>query len=179
MDSLSIQNHSGDTSVFRAATLLDDSNTVLASDGSSISSWTVDKGHTKTVPFEGDSEHLAKIQSVSISPDGQLVATAAGNQTIVIWEAESGKILCGPIEGHADYIRGLGFSPDSKMVVSGSDDQKVSIWSVETGQSIHGPMEGHEAGVGEVCFRCILPYLFWDLRIVSNAPDQSRWKAGC
>jgi WD40 repeat protein len=108
------------------------------------------------VPFEGDSEHLAKIQSVSISPDGQLVATVAGNRTIVIWKAESGKISCGPIEGHADYIRGLGFSPDSTMVVSGSDDQKVSIWSVETGQSIHGPMEGHEAGVGEVCFRCIL-----------------------
>lgn len=156
MDSLSIRSHSGDTGVFRAATLLDDSNTVLASDGSSISRWTVDKGHTKSVPFEGDPEHLSKIQSVSVSPDGQLVATAAGNRTIVIWEAESGKISCGPIEAHAGYIRGLGFSPDSTMVVSGSDDQKVSIWSVETGQSMHGPMESHEAGVGAVCFRCIL-----------------------
>jgi WD40 repeat protein len=156
VDSLSTQNHSGDTGVFRAATLLDDGNTVLASDGSSISRWTVDKGHVKNVPFEGDSDHLAKIQSVSISPDGQLVAIATGNRTIVIWNAESGKISCGPFEGHADYIRGLGFSPDSTMVVSGSDDQKVSIWSVETGQRIHGPMEGHEAGVGEVCFRCIL-----------------------
>jgi len=156
MDSLPIQNHSGDTGVFRAANLLDDDNTVLASDGSSISRWTADKGHIKNVPFEGDAEHLAKIQSVSISPDGQLVATVAGNRTILIWEAESGRISCGPIEGHADYIRGLGFSPDSTMVVSGSDDQKVSIWSVETGQNIHGPMEGHEAGVGEVCFRCIL-----------------------
>jgi WD40 repeat protein len=156
MDSLPIQSHSGDTGVFRAANLLDDGNTVLASDGSNISRWTVDKGHIKNVPFEGDLEHLAKIQSVSISPDGQLVATVAGNRAIIIWKAESGGISCGPIVGHADYIRGLGFSPDSTMVVSGSDDQKVSIWSAETGQSIHGPMEGHEAGVGEVCFRCIL-----------------------
>src|SRR5580698_2077837 len=156
MDSLPIQNHSGDTGVFRAATLLDDGNTVLASDGSNISRWTVDKGNIENVPLEGDLDHLAKIQSVSISPDGQLVATAAGNRTIVIWNAESGKISCGPFEGHADYLRGLGFSPDSTMVVSGSDDQKVSIWSVETGKCIHGPMEGHEAGVGEVCFRCIL-----------------------
>jgi len=156
MDSLPNQNHSGDTGVFRAVTLLDAGNTVLASDGSSISRWTVDKGHIKNVPFEDDSGHLAKIQSVSISLDGQLVATAAGNRTIIIWKAESGKILCGPFEGHADYIRGLGFSPDGTMVVSGSDDQKVSIWSVETGQSIHGQMEGHEAGVGEVCFRCVL-----------------------
>jgi WD40 repeat protein len=156
MDSFSIQNHSGDTGVFRAATLLDDGNTVLASDGSSVSRWTVDKGYIENVPFEGDSEHLAKIQSVSISPDGQLVATAAGNRAIVIWKAESGETLCGPIEGHADYIRGLSFSPDSTMVASGSDDQKVSIWSVETGQSIQGSLEGHDAGVGVVCFRCIL-----------------------
>ena len=155
MESL-IQNHSGDIGIFRAATLLDDGNTVLASDGSSISRYTVDEGHIDNVPFECDTEHLAKMQSVSISPNGQLVATVAGNRMIVIWKAESGEISCGPIEGHTDDIRGLGFSPDSTMVVSGSDDQKVSIWSAETGQRIHGPMEGHEAVVGEVCFRCIL-----------------------
>ena len=152
MESL-IQNHLGDISVFRAATLLDDSNTVLASDGSSISRYTVDEGHINNVPFEGDKEHLANIQSVSISPNGQLIATASRNRTIVIWKAESGEISRGPIEGHADDIRRLGFSPDSTMVVSGSDDQKVSIWSAETGQRIHEPMEGHSGVVGEVCFR--------------------------
>ena len=155
MDSLPIQNHSGNTGVFRAATLLDDGNTVLASDGSSISKWTVDKGCIENVPFENDSGHLDKVQSVTISPDCQLVATATGNRTIVVWNAESGKISCGPIKGHTGDIRGLGFSPDNMMVVSGSGDQKVSIWSVETGQRIHEPMEGHEAVVGEVCFRYI------------------------
>jgi len=145
--------------MFRAATPLDDGNTILASDGLSISKWSINEGPLENVTFKGDSEHLAKIQSVSISPDDQLVATAAGNGTIIIWQAGSGEISCGPIEGHTDNIRGLGFSPDSTMVVSGSDDKKVSIWSVETGQSIHGPMEGHEARVECVCFRYML-YLF-------------------
>jgi len=158
MDSLPIQNPLGGTGVFRVATPLDDGNTVFTSDGSSVSRWSVDGGHIETVPFEGDSEHLAEIKSVSISPDGRLVATAAGNRTIIIWEAGSAKISCGPIEEHAGDIRSLGFSPDSTMIVSGCDDQKVWIWSVETGQSIHGPMEGHEAGVSEVCFRYILTY---------------------
>jgi WD40 repeat protein len=158
MDSLPIQKNSGGTGVFRAATPLDDGNTILASDGSSISRWGVSGGHVENVAFEGDSDHLAKIQSVSISPDGQLVATAAGNRTIIIWQAVSGKILCGPLEGHADDIHGLSFSADSKMVVSGSDDQKVWIWSVDTGQSKGGPMEGHAAGVRAVCFRCILTF---------------------
>ena len=156
MNSLSIHNHSGDTGVFSAATLLDDGNIVLASDGSSVSRCTVDEGHINIVPFEGKPEHLDRIQSVTISPDGQLVATATGNQTIVIWKAESGTILCGPIEAHTEDIRGLGFSPDGTMVVSGSDDQKVGIWSAETGKRIHGPMEGHVAYVRVVCFRCIL-----------------------
>ena len=156
MDSLPIQNHSGDTGVFRAATLLDDGNTVLASDGSSISKWTIDKGHIESVPFEDDSGNLNKILSVTISPDGQLVATATEDQTIIIWEAESGKILCGPIEGHTDDIRSLGFSLDSTMVVSGSDDQKVGIWSVKNEKKVRGPMEGHGGVVRAVCFRCIL-----------------------
>ena len=155
MDSLPIQNYSRDTGVFRAAILLDDGNTVLASDGSSISKWTVDKGCIENVPFESDSGHLDKVQSVTISPDGKLVATATGNRTIVIWNAESGKISCGPIEGLTHDIHGLGFSPDSTMIVSGSDDKIVSIWSVATGEKFQGPMEGHDAGVGEVCFRCI------------------------
>ncbi len=159
MDSLPIQNASVDTGVFRAVTPLNDGYTILASDGTSVSRWSIDKGPLDNVTFKGDSEHRAKIQSVSISPDGQLVATVANHRTIIIWQVGSGEILCGPIEGHVGYIRGLGFSPDNTMVVSGSDDQKVSIWSVETGQSIHGPMEGHEAGVGEVCFRYML-YLF-------------------
>ena len=144
--------------MFRAATPLDDGNTILASDGLSISKWSINEGPLENVTFKGDSEHLAEIQSVSISPDGQLVA-GAGNGTIIIWQAGSGEISCGPIEGHTDNIRGLGFSPDSTMVVSGDGDQKVRIWSVETGQSIHGPMEGHEAAVVCVCFRYVL-YLF-------------------
>jgi len=158
MDSLPIQNPLGGTGVFRVATPLDDGNTVFTSDGSSVSRWSVDGGHIETVPFEGDSEHLAEIKSVSISPDGRLVATAAGNRTIIIWEAGRAKTSFGPFEENVGDIHGLGFSPDSTMVVWGGDDQKVWIWSVETGQSLHGPMEGHEAGVSGVCFRYILTY---------------------
>ena len=156
MDSLPLQNPSVGTHIFRAATPLDDGNTILASDGLSISKWSINKGPLENVTFKGDSEHLAEIQSVSISPDGQLVATVAENGTIIIWQAGSGEISCGPIEGHSDDIYGLGFSPDSTMVVFSCRDQKVRIWSAETGQSIHGPMEGHEDGVVCVCFRCML-----------------------
>ena len=134
---------------------LDDGKTILASDGSSISRWTTDVGRVENVTFEGNSEHLSAIQSASISPNGQLVATAAGNRTVMIWQADSGQALWGPLEGHVDDIYALGFSADSKMVVSGSDDKNVWIWSAETGRSMCGPMEGHTSSVKGVCFRCI------------------------
>lgn len=167
MSSLPIQNNlPGGTGIFRAAVSLNDGNTILASDGSSISRWSVDKGHVDDVFLEGnseveskvESEHLADIQSVTFSPNGQRVATSASNKTVIIWEAGSGKILWGPLEGHTDDIFALNFSTDSKMVVSGSDDRRVWIWSAETGQSICGPMEGHEDAVRGVCFRCIISH---------------------
>jgi WD40 repeat protein len=161
VDSLQIRkNSSGGTAIFRAAVSHDDGNTILTSDGLSISRWNVDKEQVDDVHFEGDSERLVGIQSVSISPDGRLVATATGNQQIIVWEAESRKILGAPLEGHTDDICALNFSADSRMVVSGSDDQKVWIWSVDTKESQResqgGPMEGHTDGVTAVCFRCIL-----------------------
>ena len=76
----------------------------------------------------------------------------------MIWQAEDGKLLCGPLQGHTHEIHALNFSADSKMVVSGSDDRNVWVWSAETGESIRGPMESHTASVKGVCFRCTLTY---------------------
>lgn len=160
MDSLPIQKNSlAGTGKFRAVVLLKDGSTILASDGWSVSRWSPDKEYVEIVSLEENSEveskHLAEIQSVSISPDGRLVATAASDQTVIIWNTENGKMLWGPLKGHTDDIYALNFSANSKMVVSGSDDQGVWIWSAETGQSICGPMEGHTRYVRGVCFRCI------------------------
>jgi WD40 repeat protein len=137
----------------------DDGNTIFACDGSNISRWSVDVGRVENVAFEGNLEHLIGIQSASISPDGRLVATAAGDRTVIIWQADTGRMLWGPLEGHAGDICALSFSADGKMVVSGSDDQNIRVWSAETGQSICGPLEGHTASVRGVCFRCVLRVL--------------------
>ena len=154
IDSLPVRkNSSGGTDTFLTAIPLDDGKTIVASDGSSISRWTVDVGRVEEVTFEGNSEHLEGIRSVSISPDGRLVATAASNRMVMIWQADSGKALWGPFEGHRDDICALSFSADGKMVVSGSRDGNVWIWSAETGQSICGPMEDHTGRVNGVCFR--------------------------
>jgi tricorn protease-like protein len=71
---------------------------------------------------------------------------------IRIWDAETGHITIGPIEGHAGAIRSVSFSPDGKRVVSGSQDKTIRIWDAETGNAIIGPMECHTAVVFSVSF---------------------------
>lgn len=149
----------------------------MTSDGTSGSIWSVNNGRIDNVPFEGNSENLVSIQSVSISPDGLLVATASRNRAVMIWQAENGKLLHGPLEGHTHEIHALNFSADSKMVVSGSDDRNVWVWSAETGGSMRGPMESHTASVKGVCFRCTLTCSeSWR---ESDVMYQSRREAGC
>ena len=158
MDSLPIWgNFMGGTGPFRAAVPLLDGISVLACDDFGIWRWNLDDGQVENVPFEGYSEHLSDIQSASISPHGTLVATAGKDRGVMIWHADSGKVLWGPLEGHSDDIFALCFSADGKMVASGSDDSKVWVWSAETGQRVCGPMEGHTGTVKAVCFRCA-PY---------------------
>ncbi|KAH9003888.1 WD40-repeat-containing domain protein [Lactarius hatsudake] len=153
MDSLPIWGKSfGETGPILSAVSLLDGDSVLACDGFGIWRWNLDDGHVENVPFEGHSEHLSSIRLASISSLGTLVATAGRNQAVMIWAADSGKLVCGPLEGHSDRIFTLSFSADGKMVASGSEDQKVWVWSAETGQRICGPMEGHTASVKSVCF---------------------------
>jgi WD40 repeat protein len=148
----------------------------VTSDGTSGSIWSVNNGRIDNVPFEGNSENLVSIQSVSISPDGLLVATAS-NRAVMIWQVENGKLVHGPLVGHAHDIHALNFSADGKMVVSGSEDRNVWVWSAETGGSIRGPMKSHTASVEGVCFRCTLTCSeSWR---ESDVMYQSRREAGC
>ncbi|KAI9459860.1 hypothetical protein BJY52DRAFT_1364640 [Lactarius psammicola] len=153
MDSLPIWGKVlGGTGPFRTAVSLPDGSSVLACDGFGIWRWNLDDGHVENVVFEGHLEHLSNILCAAISPKGTLVATAGRDRAVMVWRADSGKALCGPLEGHSDDIFALSFSADGKMIASGSDDRKVWVWSAETGQKVCGPMEGHTASVNGVCF---------------------------
>ena len=44
------------------------------------------------------------------------------DETIRVWDAETGKEIIPPLEGHSDNIYSVAFSPDGKKIVSGSYD---------------------------------------------------------
>jgi len=82
-------------------------------------------------------------------------------------DAQTGKEVVDPFEGHTDYVISVQFSPGGKRVVSGSYDKTICIWDVETGEAVAGPFEGHIDWVTSVGFS---PDGKW---IVSGSDDRT------
>ncbi|HKP87342.1 MAG TPA: hypothetical protein VJZ26_14655 [Blastocatellia bacterium] len=119
--------------------------------------------------YEMDTRDYAR--SVSISPDGRLVATGFLYEGIKIWEVDTG-IPVQSLRGHTSSVNSIAFSPDSQLLASGSRDRSIKLWDVSTGQEIR-TLDGHE---GEVCAVVFSPDGQW---IASASYDRTvrLWRA--
>jgi WD40 repeat protein/serine/threonine protein kinase len=78
--------------------------------------------------------HTAPITCLSISRDGQLLATAA-DRTIKIWDFTTGNELRA-LRGLPSTVHGMAFSPNGKRLATTADQGVVSLWDVTTGHEV-------------------------------------------
>lgn len=85
------------------------------------------------------------IYQLAYSPNGKFLASACGDMTVRIWNAENGKQLQ-ELKGHQNHVQSVAFSPDSQTVVSGASPEasqfSLRLWDVKTGKElkkIHTP----------------------------------------
>jgi WD40 repeat protein len=79
--------------------------------------------------------HNNWVFSVAFSRDGQTLASASHDQTVRIWDIETGKCqhIC---KGHKHLVSSVAFHRNGKIVASGSQDQTVRLWDVKTGKCL-------------------------------------------
>ena len=89
--------------------------------------------------------------SVAFSPDGRRIVSGSYDDTLRIWDAESGAALQ-RLTGHeGGPVTSVAFSPDGRRIVSGSWDRTLRIWDAESGAELQRLM-GHEGPVDSVAF---------------------------
>ncbi|MBC7819267.1 MAG: hypothetical protein IAG10_20465, partial [Planctomycetaceae bacterium] len=69
----------------------------------------------------------------AFSPDGQRLVSGGYDQTLKIWDANTGDELL-TLKGHTKVIHSVAFSPDGQRVASTGYDQTIKVWDAETGQ---------------------------------------------
>ncbi|MBD2654959.1 WD40 repeat domain-containing protein [Synechocystis sp. FACHB-383] len=71
-----------------------------------------------------------EINTIAVSPDSQLVATANKEGSIMLFDVNTGKLIT-TLQGHQGWVLSLAFSPDGDTLYSGAEDKIVKIWRVE------------------------------------------------
>ena len=69
--------------------------------------------------------HTSSITSVSFSPDGRHIVSGSWDETIQVWDAQTGGQVGSPLQGHTGWVTSVAFSPDGRHIVSGSRDQTI------------------------------------------------------
>jgi len=68
------------------------------------------------------------VNALQFSPDGKLLAVAAGSD-LQIWDAAGGNLLT-TLTGHSDFILQLAFSPDQHTIASAGQDKQLYLWQI-------------------------------------------------
>ena len=94
--------------------------------------------------------HSSWVNSVAYSPKGTRIVSGSVDETIKIWDANTGECLK-TLEGNSGIVNSVAYSPDGTKIVSGSLDRTVKIWDENTGQCLK-TLEGHPYWVYSVAY---------------------------
>ncbi|MEH2458046.1 WD40 repeat domain-containing protein, partial [Nostoc sp.] len=92
--------------------------------------------------------HKRSVTAVAIAPDGKTAVSASSDNTLKLWDLETGKEIS-TLSGHKDSVRAVALAPDGKTAVSASDDKTLKLWDLATGKEI-STLSGHKDSVRAV-----------------------------
>jgi len=134
--------------------------------------------------------HTFWVSGCAVTPDGRRVVSTSFDQTLRVWDLESGRTLA-TLQGHSAWVRGCAMTPDGRRVVSASDDKTLKVWDLASGQLL-ATLQGHSRS-GNSC--AVTPdgrhaisasddktLKIWDLasgHTLATLQGHSAWVRGC
>lgn len=79
--------------------------------------------------------HSSWITSVAISPSRQTIISGSLDDTIRIWNLQTGEQIQ-ILKGHLKAVNTLAITADGQTLISGGDDRNIRIWNLFTGNQI-------------------------------------------
>ena len=85
--------------------------------------------------------HSDFVESVSVSPDGRCAVSGSRDNTLRVWDLDTGRCLR-TLEDQSSLVTSVSLSPDGRRAVSCNWDGTLLVWDLERAQCLR-TLEGH------------------------------------
>jgi WD40 repeat protein len=72
------------------------------------------------------------VTSIALSPDSRRIVSASLDDTVCVWDAQTGQPIGSPVKGDIRGVISLAFSPDGCQFAAASSDSTICLWNMES-----------------------------------------------